>query len=138
MLASAAVLALSFNACSSDDSGGGVSEEKLVGKWEYSTQKFSAAGQTTGEQPYDDNQEGCAKDYITFNADGTFSEGDYWNSACDLSTNTGDWTLNGKQLVADGETYTVVSVSNTKLKIKMTYTEGGINWVDQYTFTKAD
>lgn len=142
MGASALVMALSLNSCSSDDNGGGVSEAKLVGKWEHNTEKSTAAGQViTPEQPYSENEDGCSKDYIQFNDNGTAVFGDYWGGACDLSQDSVDWSLDGKTVtVTDGETtetYTVVSVSATKLKVKQVTTLQGVNWVDEYTFTKA-
>jgi len=141
MFASAALVVLSLNSCSSDDNGG-VSKSKLVGKWEFSKQKFSAAGQAMGpEQDYDDNEAGCSKDYLMFNADGTIVSGDYFNSDCDLDTTNGIWSLSGKDLtITDGSDVTVMkvsSVSSSKLVIKNTYTEMNVTWTDQYTLLKV-
>ena len=142
MLASAAVLALSLNSCSDDDSGSGsVSGNKLEGKWERNTQKLSAIGQTTGEQPYLGNEEGCSKDFIEFGADGAYAEGDYFGDGCTLTTTTGTYTVDGKDVTVTGnaaDEYTVVSVSGSKLKIKYVTQINGVNLVDEYTFTKAN
>jgi len=145
MLASAAVLALSLNACGSDDSGGGgVTDAKLVGKWNHETERAVAAGQVIQEeQPYSDNEAGCAKDFIQFNENGSYAMGDYWNSQCDLDTESGNWARDGKDITISGgdldpETFTVMSVSATKLKVKYVTSFEGINLTEEYTFTKAE
>lgn len=141
MGASALVMALSLNSCSSDDNGGGVSEAKLVGKWEFSKEKFSAQGQALPEQDYSDNQAGCSKDYIDISETGTYAWGDYWDSECSLDVMDGTWSLDGKTLTMTDEfgtdELTVVSASSSKLVVKNVYTEGGIEWTERYTLTKA-
>lgn len=141
MGASALVMALSLNSCSSDDNGGGVSAAKLEGKWEFSKEKFSAAGQALPEEDYEGNQAGCSKDYITMSETGTYVWGDYWDSECSLDLTEGTWSLDGKTLTMTDEfgtdEMTVVSVSSTKLVVKSVTTEGGIEWTERYTLTKA-
>lgn len=136
-LASALVLGLSFTSCSSDSDGGGVSEAKLLGKWEFSKEKFSANGVAAQEMDYTGNQEGCSKDYIVMNENNTYMQGDYWNSDCDLDEYDGTWSLDGKTLMVDDTEYTVLSVSGSTLKIRTTYTEANVEWTDVYTFKKA-
>lgn len=136
-LASALVLGLSFTSCSSDDNGGAVSEAKILGKWEFNKEKYSANGVASAETDYEDNEEGCSKDYIEINEDGTSEFGDYWNSECELDVYGSTWSLDGKTLMIDGETYTVQSVSGSSMKLKTVYTEDEIEWTEVYTFTKA-
>lgn len=144
MLASAAMMVLSLNSCSSDDNGGGVSDAKLVGKWEHNTEKISAVGQTQGEVPYEGNEDGCSKDYIQFADGGVFTMGDYWGGPdCELDTTTATWSRDGKSVTISGqdvetETFTVTSVSATKLKVKYVTTIQGVDLVEEYTFTKAN
>ncbi|MBD3582485.1 hypothetical protein [Flavobacterium selenitireducens] len=144
MLASAAVLALSLNSCSSDDNGGGgVSDAKLVGKWAHETERVVAGGQVLQpEQPYSDNEAGCAKDFIQFGETGAFTYGDYWSSECDLDTDVTTWTRDGKDITVgegtEAETFTVMSVSATKLKVKYVTTLQGVNFTEELTFSKVD
>lgn len=140
LLSFALVLGLSMTSCSSDDNGVSVSEEKLAGKWNFSTTKYSGGGVSTEEEDYFGNQSGCSADYLQFNADGTLTEGDYF-SGCDLGTSTGSWSLDGSEVsvTMDGSTtvYKVSSISGTKLKVVETYTESGFTFKETTTFTKA-
>ncbi|RZJ69539.1 lipocalin family protein [Flavobacterium sp.] len=144
MVASMALAIVSLNSCGSDDGGnGGVSSAKLIGKWEHDTEKVTAAGQVLQpEQAYSENEPGCSKDYIQFAENGTFTLGDYWSSDCDLDTTAASWTIDGKDVTVSGtnvdtETFTVVSVSATKLKVKYVEAINGVNFTEEYTFTKA-
>lgn len=143
MLASAAMMVLSLNSCSGDDNGGGISDAKLVGKWEHNTEKITAAGQVLQpEQPYSENEDGCSKDYIEFSENGTITFGDYWSSGCDLDTDTASWVREGKEVTVSGgdaetQTFTVSKLSATKMTVKYTETLNGVNFVEEYTFTKA-
>lgn len=136
-LASALVLGLSFTSCSSDDNGGGVTAEKLAGKWEFSKQKYSVGGQALPEEDYDDNEVGCAKDYIIFNENGTYEEGDYWSSECTLDTWDGAYTLDGKTITVDGQDVIVQTLSGTTLKLKTSYSEEGVAYTVVMTLKKA-
>src|SRR5690606_18412675 len=100
LLGSAFIMALSFSSCSDDDKGSSVTEEKLTGKWGYSTTKFSGAGQSTDEEPYFGNADGCPVDYLQLNDDGTLIDGDFstGDPECVISMSGGSWTLDGKTL----------------------------------------
>ena len=137
-LASALVLGLSFTSCGSDDNGGGgVSNAKLAGKWEFSKEKFSINGTAFPEQDYADNEAGCSKDYLSFTEAGTYEEGDYWNSDCDLDIYDGTYTLSGKTITVDGETFEVQTLSGSTLKLKTTFTEEGITYTGVVTLKKV-
>jgi hypothetical protein len=51
-------------------------------------------------------------------------DGEY-DSSCVLTTDTYTWSRNGNTLVLGGENFEIVSLTNTTLKIKNTYTDGG-------------
>ncbi|RZJ67045.1 MAG: hypothetical protein EOO50_07215 [Flavobacterium sp.] len=139
-LASALVLGLSFTSCGSDDNGGGgsVTAEKLAGKWEFSKEKFSINGTAFPEQDYSDNEAGCSKDYITFTAAGTYEEGDYWSTECELDTWDGTYTISGKDIIVDGETFNVQTLSGSTLKMKTTYTEEDVTYTGVVTLKKVN
>lgn len=87
-----ALLAIVSFGCSSSDDSVSVTEEKLVGKWYYSTTKV--AGQTF---PYDDHED-CGKDYVEFKADGTLFDVDVWD--CEVYDDlVGTWTIDGNKIV---------------------------------------
>ncbi len=142
LLTSAFVMALSLTSCSDDSSGSSVTEEKLVGTWNFSKVKIAAGGQSLGEQDHYENEAGCNADYIKINADNTIVWGDYWSSDCDLDESTGSWSLDGKDfsftIDGDAQTGKVTSVSGSKLQIKQTYSEGGVSYTETTTFVKAN
>lgn len=141
LLGSAFIMALSFSSCSDDDKGSSVSEEKLVGKWNFSTVKIASGGHSLGEQPHYENEDGCPNDYFQINADNTIVWGDYW-IGCDLEEYSGTWALDGKNMnvTIDGESQNVKvsSVSASKLKIVQTYSEGGVSYTETTTFNKVN
>lgn len=140
MLAGLFGAAMLFTSCSSDDSSSS-SSSSLVGKWNFDTVQYSAAGQSAPEEPYEDNEPGCAKDYLEFKEDGTLIEGDYWSSECTLETSTGTYTKSGNKVTItfDGEssTATIMSVNDSQLKVKTTETWEGVTVTTIIKFKKA-
>lgn len=139
-LCAAVVAGMSLTSCSKDDDGFSVSEEQLVGKWNFKTEQVSAMGISAPEDVYFDNETGCSEDFITLNADGTATWGDY-QSGCTLTTTTTDWDLNGNNvtMTVDGSAkkFTVESISATTMKaFEEEQFEGG-TMRTTYTFQKA-
>lgn len=141
LLGAALMMGMTFASCSSDDDSSSVSDEALVGKWNYSKIKTSINGHATPEVDYQDNQAGCSADYVELFANGVTTDGDYYDSDCTLDESDGTWTRDGKVITVTkfGTTqdFTVVSVSSSKMKLKATYVEGEFTYVETVTFVKA-
>lgn len=67
---------MSFASCSSDDDSNNVGS--IVGKWNYNRIKTSVNGQVVSDEPYDDDEEACERDYLDIRADSTAEFGDYY------------------------------------------------------------
>jgi hypothetical protein len=120
-----AVLALgiSFVSCSKDDDNEAAGA--IEGKWNYSKIQTTAAGQTSPEIDYP-NTPGCNKDYIELKTGGVANGGTYEGTKCELDLDVTTWKKDGNKLTIVGdEVYEIVSVTNTTLKLKYSYTEAG-------------
>ncbi|RYJ37210.1 lipocalin family protein [Flavobacterium anhuiense] len=120
-------LGLTAVSCSSDDDKDGGSIE---GKWEVTHQGAILNGQEV-IQPYD--SEGCEIPSMTFTNDGKFIDitSEYWDSKCSTYTEDGTWKKDGNTLTlkySDEEVkWEISELSSSTLKVKMTYSEGGIS-----------
>lgn len=132
-----AVVAL-MTSCSDDDSSStAVNETTLsAGKWYYSSTKYSALGQAV-DQAYE-HECTTSKDYIAF-ANGVLSDS-YHDSDCDEYIDTAAYTISGKTVTVDygegdTETYTVKSLSSSKLVLETSYTQSGntVKYTSTYT-----
>lgn len=94
-----------FASCSDDDSGSSVSMNQLQKKW-YPT-KTTINGV---DFPYDDHED-CGNDYIEFVEGGVFKEVDVWD--CDVLTDTGTYTVEGKKITTVVDGYTEVATIKT-------------------------
>lgn len=139
------VLVLAFamtfvSSCSNDDDSNPVAAS-VEGKWNFSKISTVINGVPSAEEDYDDNEPGCPKDFIELKSGGVYTDGDYYNSECQLETSTGTWSKSGSILTITGDgisiPFEVVSVSSTVLKVKYSDTLEGITYVMNITFTKA-
>jgi hypothetical protein len=120
-----AVLALgiSFVSCSKDDDN--EAPGAIEGKWNYSKIQTTAAGINSPEIDYP-NTPGCSKDFIELKTGGVANEGTYESAKCELNLDVTTWKKDGNKLTIVGdEVYEIVSVTNTTLKLKYSYTESG-------------
>lgn len=139
-----AISGLTLVSCSKDDDKGfSFSEEQVQGQWNFSKQRWAINGVWADEEDYDGNESASCPDYVTFNADHTTLQRDYWSSDCAYySDYAADWSKAGNTIVIDeGDyttTYNVVALSGTHLTVEESYSEGGVTYIDQYTFVKAN
>ncbi|UOK42268.1 MULTISPECIES: lipocalin family protein [Flavobacterium] len=122
LFVSALVLGLSFASCNEDDDSSN-SSAQLEGKW-----IFSKEGSITdGNEElwdYEGNEDGCSKDYIMVNSNGSLTDVDYdsTDSPCQMFTTNGTWTRSGNNLTINIEeisfTGEIVNLTSRELKLK--------------------
>lgn len=121
-------LGLSVASCSSDDddNNGG----SIEGKWQLSEVGVFFNGEEALEPATND---GCDNDIMEFKTDGKFidSYSEFTNDKCTAYTQEGTWTKDGSTLTKkyasdDEEKLEVAELTGSKLKLKFTYSEGGI------------
>lgn len=126
LFVSVLTLGLTLTSCNNDDDDKGTIE----GKWELSEVGAVLGGQEI-VQPYE-NEGGCAKDVVEFKADGKFVDtySEFYNEKCNAGTDEGTWTKDGNTLTkkygSDTETSEVTELTGSRLKLKQTYSEGGM------------
>lgn len=117
-------LTLLTTSCNNDDDNNNGSDTSvpLVSKWNFSKIGSTVAGQEVLIDP-PQNEDGCAKDYIEFNADNTATAGNYdsTNNPCELTTQSGTYSRTGNQLttVINGtnRTQEILNLTATELKV---------------------
>lgn len=120
-------LGLTTVSCSSDDDKDNGS---LEGKWEVTEQGVIFNGIEKLEAY--DNEGGCEIPSMTYSTDGKFVDttSDYWDSKCSTYTEEGTWKKDGNTITlkySDEEVkYEVIELTSSTLKIKFTYSEGGV------------
>lgn len=133
---SALMSGLMFTSCSSDD--GNTISGPLEGKWNFDNVSYTVSGITSPEEDYEGNQTGCPADYVEFVTGGVYHEGDYTNTACELSVDNGTWVRTNNTITINGvEDGTIVKLTETALKVKYTTTEEGFTVTANISFTKA-
>lgn len=121
----AAFLSIGFiqTSCNKDDDKYELPAATLLGKWNYAKE-----GQMVGDSEvlvdYSDNEVGCSRDYIIFNANNTLIDVDYdsTDSPCEEFTGGGTYAVTGNIIVVnfgDGpESVEIMNLSATELKVK--------------------
>jgi len=121
-------LGLSVTSCSNDDDDNGGSIE---GKWELS----QVGAVFNGQEIVQDAENGdCSNETYEFLKDGKFTETYYEavNGKCEAEVETGTYSKSGNTLKikytgdTEEESYET-EVSGNKLKLKQTYSEGGMS-----------
>lgn len=121
-------LGLTVSSCSHDDDQDTTSIE---GKWEITKIGVIIGGQETLADYV--NQNNCTIPTIEYKTDGTFIDitSDYWDSQCSTYQETGTWKKDGSTLTLkyedDDEKLEIMELTNSTLKVKMTYSEEGIS-----------
>ena len=138
VLFSVFAMGLTLTSCSDDDSSGG--NASIEGKWEYFKEGMSANGQEVLTDW--EHTEGCNKDYIEINDDGTYTDVYYYGENCETDTETGTWERDGNNITVDfdGETMTgkIAKLTSSELRIEVEEDMGG-QTVDYVTvFKRAD
>lgn len=121
-------LGLSVASCSNDDDD---NDGSIEGKWELS----QAGGVINGQEFLQDAENGaCSNQTFEFTNDGKFKETNYFSNEgkCEAETDNGTWTKNGNTLTikytgdTQGDSFET-EVSGNKIKLKQTYSEGGMS-----------
>lgn len=129
-----ATLSLCITSCGSDDDG--VSQDALIGSWQFS-QEFEN-GELITSDPCD------LQDVLTFNADGSFTgrffEDDGTGTCVELEGVTGTWENGGNNVysfTSDGETDTeTITFSANTFSIEYSETFEGTTTVYREVYTR--
>lgn len=140
LVASALLVGMSFTSCSSDDDSNDVGS--IVGKWNYDRIKTSVSGQVISDEPYDDDEETCERDYLNIRANNTAEFGDYYlDPGCVLDSYESTYVRTGNKITItddeDVETAEIVSANSTTMVLRFTQTSEGVTGVSDVSFTKA-
>ncbi|WP_264536191.1 lipocalin family protein [Flavobacterium sp. N1736] len=126
LFVSVLTLGLAVTSCSSDDDDNGTIE----GKWQLSEVGVVFNGTEALEPATND---GCDNDVVEFKTDGKFvdSYSEFTDNKCTAYTQEGTWTKDGSTLTKkyasdDEEKVEVAELTGSKLKLKFTYSEGGV------------
>lgn len=137
----ALVLSTFLFSCSNEDSPTS-SSSTIEGKWNYNKLSYTQNSITTPEVDHPENEAGCSKDYIEFKTGGVLNIGDY-TTGCAFTQYPGTWTKTGNNLTASApslgvsDTFEIVSVTVTELKLRVTHTQSGITITVNESFTKG-
>jgi hypothetical protein len=143
VLAALVISAFSFTSCSSDDEGSSTGGD-LTAKWNPIKTIVKIAGQEV-EQPYEENEPGCSKDYVEFTDAGAFNNVIYFKNADNVCTEDSGapvtYTRNENTIVISGGefggTYTITRLTGSELRVQQTSTSGGITATTTIFLTKA-
>lgn len=138
LVALALVMGLSFTSCGSDDDNSN-NIGSVVGKWNFESVKYTVNGASETEV-YDDNEPGCAKDYLEFFENGSAVSGDYVED-CELLQDPATYTRSGNTLTIDADgfisTPEVVIANGTTLVLRYVETdEDGVVEITDITLLK--
>lgn len=138
LVASALLIGMSFISCSSDDDSNDVGS--IVGKWNYGRIKTSVSGQVVSDEPYDDDEPGCERDYLDIRADNTAEFGDYYDTTCILDSYQSTYVRNDNTITinddGDVETAEIISANSTTMVLRFTQTYEGVTGISDVSFTK--
>ena len=127
LLVSVALVGTSLISCSSDDNDGSSSGD-LVGKW-YPEKTVSTI---LGEEYEEEYEHYCStkKDYVEFKSNGAVYSVDY-EEDCQAYESDGTWVKSGNDLTVtigeETETFKISTLTSSKLVVKTTITELGVN-----------
>jgi len=139
-VASALLLGASFASCGSDDDSN--EPGSIVGKWNYNRIKTSVNGTVVSDEPYDDDEATCERDYLDIRANNTAEFGDYYlDPGCVLDSYESTYVRNGNTLTinddGDTENAEIVSVNSNTMVLRFTQTYEGVAGTSEVSFTKA-
>lgn len=135
---SVVTLGLSVSSCSSDDND----SASIEGKWQLTEEGAILNGQEI-LQPVT-NEGGCNSETYEYLENGTVinTYSEFYNSKCTEFTDNGTWSKDGNNLTekyegdSTGDTYEIAKLSGSQLKLKETYSEGGITFASVRVFKK--
>ncbi|WP_163398049.1 lipocalin family protein [Flavobacterium fluviatile] len=134
-------LGLSVASCSSDDDNDGGTSGSIEGKWEPTHYGVIVNGKESLEAV---SSGSCSKPILEILSNGTFKDtySESYGGKCETYTETGTWTKKDNTFTVkyEGETsvdtYEIVELTGSKLKIKQTYTEEGQTYSEVNVFVK--
>ena len=106
--------------CSSDDNGGSIDTQKLLGKWYFHSQTVGGTS-----FPYNDHED-CGKDYLEFLENGIVKNVDIWE--CEEDIEVADYFVSGNKINITFETgteyeesveWTVKTLNNTTFVVEV-------------------
>jgi hypothetical protein len=131
-------LGMAVVSCSSDDDN--KAEASIEGKWNLSKMSYTAQGVTSPETDNWDNTPGCTKNYLEIKTGGVAVYGEYEGTDCTLSTETGTWSKDGNKITIkfgdDTEVFELISVTDSGLTLRYTFTESGQSFTVNDIYTK--
>lgn len=122
---------MTVTSCSSDDSG---PAPTIDGKWNQVKTTIKVGNQTV-TQKYEDDVNGCNKNYLEFAPAGIFNEAVYFKPAgggdCQIDIASGTWVKVDKKLTIGNAgflsgTYDITKLSGSDMQIAVTDNGGGI------------
>lgn len=150
LLLSVLVASTLMFSCSSDDGGGSSTGGNIEARWNPTRTIVEVNGDTFLNEPYDENEPDCEKDYIEFTNPNVLNFVVYVQGAggqCETSTaDPATWSKNDNTLVVDdlfinGEdfsgTWTITRLTGSELRIKKDMTSAGVTTTSKIYFTKA-
>ena len=140
-IVAALAMGLALNSCSSDDDKSN-NDASIVGKWNFATEKYYINNNLEYQGPYEENEPGCAPDFLQIFDAGSVDQGDYSGADCTLDISSGYYTRSGNTLtlvedLGNMVTFEIVSVTSNTLVLKNTYEYDGDTEVSEITFSKA-
>jgi hypothetical protein len=133
--------ALIFSSCGSDDDNNTVNNTSgsIEGKWAYSKTGFSVGSQESLESHT--HTAGCNKDYIQFLSNGKYYDVEYQTGCVPDTLSAGTYVKSGNTLTigedrGDVEPATIITLTNSELKLAASYTQNGVTYNTVGVFTK--
>ena len=120
LFVAALALGMSFVSCNKDDDNASAAIE---GKWYFSKIAITGGTDATPEIDYP-NACSSKKDFIELKTGAVSIDGSY-DDNCVLDQYTSTWSKSGNTLVLDGENYEILSLTDTTIKVKQSYTLEG-------------
>lgn len=127
---------LLLTSCSDDDGD----SASIEGKWEFYEEGTSFGGQE--ELFLYEHTEGCEKDFIEVLSEGVYQDVFYYNDgeACSEDISTSTWSRSGNTITVTtggaSETYTILTLNSSTLKIALTSEFGGVTFSDITVFKR--
>lgn len=119
---------LTFISCSSDDDSGSISEELLLGKWQY--KDYIVNGNA---EPHNHIESCDSKDYLEFSSNEKFSQG-YYLGNCEPEITTFNYQLNGDKIIVTVGTASnsidIINLTEKELSLKGSYDFDGDGSID--------
>lgn len=142
LLAAFVLASMTVVSCSSDDSSGPAAT--IEGKWNQGKTIVKIEGESFTDV-YDENTDGCDKNYVEFVSSGVYNDVVYFKQAgeCQESiAEPGTWVKVDDELTINngGEltgTYSISKLTNSDLQITFSDSQGGISTITTVFFKKV-